>query len=341
VVGHRAGVSEEAALETSLAAPQPFFVPLPGVPGLYRIRAGSTVVPGQSATVRPDQMSIQASISRHLDSASDLYHRGVDPSSGAVTLKFHFPAVARERYADALAHIVAETGVVVTVDPQPHQGALADAALRALPPGLQPVRSPAIHHAEQIVRIQCEGESVDMALIEATAAQFHTETGWRLDLILPGQTTRATSQEVWEPVTATRWLEYNAARAVAAEFFDPSSGCYKIGADQASSTLILRFHFPDTARRRYAEELATLAHETGWRVALHPEPHQGALQTQARQVLPPELRVIGTPALQHPNRTVVVRCQGATPAELDAARAAFTETTGWGLVVQGDGPPAP
>ena len=113
-----------------------------------------------------------------MPTAPDLYHRGVDPKSGAVTLKFHLPAAARERYADALARIAAETGVEVTVDPQPHQGALADPALSVLPPGLQPTRSPAIHHGEQVVRVQCQGEPVEAAAIEAAAQQFHTQTGW-------------------------------------------------------------------------------------------------------------------------------------------------------------------
>ena len=74
--------------------------------------------------------------------------------------------------------------------------------------------------------------------------------------------------------------------------------------------MIMRFHFPDVARELYAEEFAHLAHDTGWRVTLHPEPHQAALQAQAREVLPRGLRIVGTPAIQHPLRTVAVRYQG-------------------------------
>ena len=151
---------------------------------------------------------------------------------------------------------------------------------------------------------------------------------------MPGQAVAVASPDVWEPETAPQWLELNEARSVAGDILGPNSGCYKIGADQASNTLILRFHFPDIARQRYAKTLADVAHYTGWRVTVHPEPHQGALQAQARQVLPPGLRVFGTPALQHANRTVVVRCQGAADGDLEAAQAEFAETTGWRLVVQ-------
>src|SRR5919202_2617860 len=182
--GHRAGPAEEAEIEALLATPQPFFTPLPGVPGLYRVRPGATAAAG-AATVRPDQTSIQASIARHLDGAPDLYHRGVDPATGTVTLKFHFPAVAQQRYADSLARIAAETGVEVTVDPQPHQGALAEAALAALPPGLQPTRPPSLYHAEQVVRIACDDDPVSPEVLRSAVAQFQEETGWRLEVSLP------------------------------------------------------------------------------------------------------------------------------------------------------------
>jgi hypothetical protein len=291
--------------------------------------------PGGRPAVRPDQTAIQASIARHLGAAPDLYHRGVDPNTGTVTLKFHFPAVARERYAAGLAQIRAETGVDVQVDPNPHQGMLADAALSVLPSDLQNLKAPSIHHTEQVVRVQCEGTIVDSAVLEEAALRFHTITGWRLDLILPGQRLAAPAVAAWEPTAATGWMELNAARNLVVERFGPDTGCYKVGADQQSSTLILRFHFPDVARRRYAAELAQLAHDTGWRVALHPEPHQGVLQARAREVLPIGLTALGTPALQHAQRTVLVRCRGeAASGDIAAAEATFEETTGWRLAVQ-------
>ena len=131
--GNAAGPVEEAAIDALLALPQPYFTALPAVPGLYRVRMGTPSEPGGMVVVRPDQAAIQASIARHLGTAPDLYHRGVDPNTGTVTLKFHFPAVARERYAEDLAQIRAETGVAVQVDSNPHQGMLAESALSVLP----------------------------------------------------------------------------------------------------------------------------------------------------------------------------------------------------------------
>jgi len=333
--GTSAGPAEESAVETTLAAPQPYFSALPGVPGLFRVRGGTTAQPGQAPTVRPDQAGIQASIARLLGDAPDLYHRGVDPNTGAVTLKFHFPAVARERYADALARLGAETGVPVEVDPNPHQGVLAEAALALLPPGIHAEKSPSIHHTDQVVRLQCDGEQVDPAVVDEATRRFQETTGWRLELRLPGQKPVASLASGWEPTEARHWLELNAARNLAVERFGLDSGCYKVGADQARSTLILRFHFPDVARRRYDQELAGLANDTGWRVILHPEPHQAALQAEAVEALPPALRPLGTPALLHPQRTVVVRCHGqGTADEISAAQAGFEAATGWKLTLQ-------
>lgn len=333
--GNTAGPDEDATVETILATPQPYFVALPAVPGLFRVRSGTATQPGQAPAIRPDQTGIQASISRHLGDAPDLYHRGVDPVTGAVTLKFHFPAVARERYADAIAEVGRETGVAVQVDPNPHQGLLAEAALAVLPPSIQPLKAPSIHHTEQVVRIQCDGEQIAADDIQAAAQRFQATTGWRLELNLPGQRQVAPVAAGWEPSEATHWLEFNTARNLAVGRFGLDSGCYKVGMDQANNTLIMRFHFPDVARVRYAEELALLAEDTGWRVTLHPEPHQAALQAQAREVLPPTVRALGTPALLHPQRTVAVRFQGqAAPEELAAAQAAFTATTGWQLTLQ-------
>ena len=332
--GNAAGPVEEQVVESLLSMPQPYFVVLPSVPGMYRVRAG-TGQPGQSPVVRADQVAIQASIQRHLGDAPDLYHRGVDPQTGTITLKFHFPAVARERYAAELERIGVETGVDVRVDPNPHQGMLAEAALALLPRGMRATKAPALHHTEQVVRVQCDGDAVDSVALETVAHRMQETTGWRLDLVLPGQKAVASTLAAWEPQGVGVRLDATAARNLAVGRFDEESGCYKVGIDQAKHTLILRFYFPDSARAYYDEEFGYLADDTGWRITLHPEPHQAALQAEARAVLPPTLDVIGTPALHHQQRSVLARYRGeATEGELHAAQQDFAQVTGWQLTLQ-------
>jgi len=339
--GAAAGAEEEQHVQQALESPQPYFAQLPGVPGLWRLRtpvearraqaAGAQALGGHARS-RADQAAIQAIVDRHLAHAEDLYRRGVDAETGAITLGFYFPDVAGRRYADALAAIVEEAGVSVTIAPQPHQGMLADAALAALPAGLTATRAPSILFDERAVRIRCDG-SADQETIDRAQARFQVQTGWQLELALTIQPELTPPAE--SPAGVTERLKMNLATWSAQELFGPATGCYKIGADQQSGILILRFEFPDVARTRYADQIAELARGTGWQVQVHPQPHQGALDAAARAALPQGLTLIGAPSLAAPTREVTMRCRGqADPAAVEAARAAFMELTGWSLVIR-------
>ncbi len=339
--GEAAGAEEEQQTQQILEAAQPYFAPLPGVPGLWRLRtpvearraqaAGAQALGGHARS-RADQASIQAIVDRHLAHADDLYRRGVDAETGAVTLSFYFPDMAGRRYADALAAIAEEAGVSVMIAPQPHQGVLADAALAALPQGLTAARAPSILLDERAVRIRCDG-TAKQEDIDQAQTRFQAQTGWQLELALTFQPELAPPAEV--PAGVTERLKMNLATWSAQELFGPATGCYKIGADQQAGILILRFEFPDVARTRYADQIAELARATGWQIQVHSQPHQGALDTAARAALPEGLALIGAPSLASPTREVTLRCRGeADPAAIEAARAAFAEQTGWSLVIR-------
>jgi Cft2 family RNA processing exonuclease len=340
--GAAAGEEEELQTQQVLEAAQPYFAPLPGVPGLWRLRtpvearraqaAGAQALGGHARS-RADQASIQALVDRHLAHADDLYRRGVDAETGAVTLSFYFPDMAGQRYADALAAIAEEAGVSVTIAPQPHQGVLADTALAALPAGLTAARAPSILLDERAVRIRCDG-TAKQDDIDQAQARFQAQTGWQLELALTFQPELA-APPAESPAGVTERLKMNLATWSAQELFGPATGCYKIGADQQAGVLILRFEFPDVARARYADQIAELARGTGWQIQVHPQPHQGALDAAARAALPAGLALIGAPSLASPTREVTLRCRGeADPAAIEAARAAFAEQTGWSLVIR-------
>jgi Cft2 family RNA processing exonuclease len=342
--GVASGEAEELQAQQLLESSQPYFAPLPGVAGLWRLRtpiearraqAAGAQAAGGRAGARVDQTAIQAIVDRHLAQAEDLYRRGVDAGSGAVTLGFYFPDVAAQRYAEAIAAIAQAAGVSVAIAPQPHQGMLAEAALAALPEGLAAARAPSILLDERVVRVRCDG-TTEQQMIAAAKRRFEEQTGWRLELALAAQAptpTQATPAD-----GAAERLKINLATWAAQELFGPETGCYKIGADQQAGVLILRFEFPDVARERYAAQLAELARDTGWQVQVHPQPHQGALDAAARAALPAGLTLVGAPSLATATREVTLRCRGeADPAAVEAARAAFAEKTGWGLVVRGTG----
>ncbi|HEX6288084.1 MAG TPA: MBL fold metallo-hydrolase [Herpetosiphonaceae bacterium] len=345
--GEAAPADAEQDAAAALVEAQPYFVELPGVPGLYRVRSATEVRRAQAAgvratatTARPDQTALLALVQQHLGDAPDLYHRGVDPESGAITLSFHFPDVARARYAQAIQTVQDAAGVAVRIAPQPHQGALAQAALAVLPAGLIVERTPSIRFEQRVVALRCVG-SAPVAAIAAAQQQFYEETAWSLEVTCRAADGGTVSVSGSAPPRALQHrLEYNAALALARALFPPETGCYKIGADQQAGMLLLRFHFPGPAQTRWAEQLRALADQTGWQVAVHPLEHQGALEAEVRRVLPDQATLVGAPSLHRERREVVARYRGAlTPAEIAAAGSAFAAVTGWTLQLRPAGAP--
>lgn len=339
--GDHADEASERTTAEALEGGQPFFAILPGVAGLFRVRPATEVrrvlATGGSApraAERPDQSGLLAIVKQQLGEVPDLYHRGVDPDSGTITLAFHFPDVARVRYADAIQAIQDEAGVSVRIAPNAHQGALAQAARAVLPAGLTLERNPSLRLDERVLHLRCRGNAPSAA-ITAAQAQFHEQTAWRLEIVCrEGDQVPLSGDETLPVAAPDQRLEYNAALAVARALFPPETGCYKIGADQQAGTVLLRFHFPGPAQTRYAEQLVVLGQRTGWQVSVHPLEHQAALEGAVRQILPRQAELVGAPSFHRDRNEVVARYRGVlASAEIAAAGAAFAELTGWTLLL--------
>jgi hypothetical protein len=285
---------------------------------------------------RPDQAAIQVIIDRRLGDAPDLYRRSVDAQTGAITLGFFFPDVAGVRYADAIAAIAEEAGVPVALASEPHQQALADAALATLPAGLSPARAPSIKFALRAVQVRCDGAAEPAVQRDAEQA-FRERTGWRLEIVTAAPPSLSAEAAVVRP-DAVEPAPQNIALDIARELFPSYLGCYKIGLDAAAATLTLRFYFPDVAAAAHKERLEQLAASTGWAVKVHPQVHQEELIRAVAEALPDGVSLDGRPSLDHERRTVVARCRGAlAPEQVVAAQAAFAERTGWALALAGGG----
>ncbi len=317
--------------------------PVAGAAGLWRLRPPIEVrrdaaagLRGGAGQPRPDQMAIQALIDHHLGHAPDLYRRSVDATSGSVTLGFFFPDVASQRYAEQIAALAAEAGVAVALASEPHQQALADAALAALPAGLTPMRSPSLKFALRTVQLRCEGAATPEA-IQAAEAAFHEQTGWRLEAISAASAQQAADQAVVAP-SDVEPVQQRIALDTARELFPSFLGCYKIGLDAQALTLTLRFYFPELAATQHAERLAQLAAATGWTVKVHPQAHQDALQRAAAEALPRARSSTGGPRSSR-NAVWWSRATAAPwhPEQVAAAQSAFHERTGWTLALSGGG----
>jgi Cft2 family RNA processing exonuclease len=286
--------------------------------------------------VRPDQMWILSVIEQHIGSPPDLYRKSVNPDTGEVSLAFHFPAVARERYRTQLEAAAEEAGVTVTIAPQPHQGALNNAARAVLPSPLVATKT-SIHHDRDVIRLKCSGTASDEDRA-AAINRFAEQTGWNLEIETDDQKPRskaAGAKPGSPPVANKNRLDLHTAMGVVRDALKDDPEFYKISADQGQGVLMMRFHFPEMAETRHATLLANLAEQTGWHITVYPELHQGAMEALVRRLLPAEVEVIGTPSLYRKNRQVTAKIKGQAEREaLQAASKTFSATTGWSLVLQ-------
>ncbi|NJN68214.1 MAG: hypothetical protein HC884_16620 [Chloroflexaceae bacterium] len=305
-----------------------------------------TALAAGAGEMRPDQTWILSVIDKYLPNSPDLYRRGVNPDTGEVTLSFHFPSVAQTKYRAMLDAASKEAGVAITIAPQPHQGALTDAAHAVLPATLTVTRT-SLHHDRETIRLRCAGKAT-LEEAEAARIRFREQTGWTLEIdheslqivssssVLPSSPSSPSSPPSPPSSSATpHRLDLHTAMALVRAALRDAQDFYKVSADQAQGVLMVRFHFPDIARVRYADTLDRLSNQTGWTVTVYPEPHQGAMEALVRRTMPEGAEVVGAPSLYRKNRQVLTKVRGrAEKKALDRAREAFAQTTGWTLVVQ-------
>ena len=281
----------------------------------------------------PDQNWLQEMITYHLGHADDLYRRSIDPDSGDITLAFHFPAIAEERYRTEIATIAEETGVLVNIAPQPHQGELVRIARVLLPTGLSEYGTPSIYHESQIIQIKCQGEATPEA-IKKTQEDFQARTGWSLELARQSTSKSVASQSVPTPTLAQVRIDQNRAIQSAHRLLYDQPGYVKVGAEPGRYLLHARFHFPEVARQRYADLFSQIEAQTGWQVLVQEGTNQGALAQMAGSVLPVGLTPINSPSIYHSQQTVIIKCKGsASWEEILAAQQRFSAETGWELTI--------
>jgi hypothetical protein len=245
---------------------------------------------------------------------------GLEVGTSTLVLRFHFPKAAQTRYADIFAELEAETGWSVRLHPTTNQQALIEMAHNLLPPGLTCNGTPSLYLDAQTVGVQCLGNATSEA-IQETEQLFLAETGWQLNLVLPGQ----------KAATPSR-VPQGQAISMASAMFSTVPDFYRVSVDPTKGNIWLHFHFPEVARQRYLEQLTTLANETGWRVYLHPNAHQKALLEAARRLLPEGVGINGKASIYQESRTLTLPCTAPLSTEIqETMQRQFAEETGWQL----------
>ncbi len=111
------------------------------------------------------------------------YKASADQATCIVTLRFHFPEIAKAQHGTQLAELANFIGWSVTIWPQPHQEALMRVAREALPPSLRPSGAPAIQSVTREVALRAQGSATPEEIAAAEAA-FTAKTGWSLRIVL-------------------------------------------------------------------------------------------------------------------------------------------------------------
>jgi Cft2 family RNA processing exonuclease len=331
----QASAEEIAEAQSSFYEETGWYLELQGVTIATAGAPGSVEAPGETANTPTSSQEIrQPAMNQHdaiqlaqrlLSNLPDFYKAGAEPANATLLLRFYFPAVAQTRYAELFAQLEEQTGWYVRLHPAVHHQALVEMARRLLPEGLTSNGTPSLHLDRETVRVYCQGNTSPEA-IQATQQRFLEDTGWRLELLMPGQRPEYT--------TSLR-LPRDEALTLAREMFNTVPGFYRVGADPTKGTLWLHFHFPDTARPRYMEQLVDLATRTGWRVYLYPNAHERALIAQATRLLPEGVSITGKPSVHQDTRRLYVNLTGLLSPEANKEiQRKFTEETGWKLDLQ-------
>ncbi|NJO05031.1 MAG: hypothetical protein HC876_05605 [Chloroflexaceae bacterium] len=105
----------------------------------------------------------------------------VDVAAHSLTVRFAFPDIARQRYADVLPALQEQTGWAIVVYPHANQQALAQTVAQLLPAHVHLLGTPSIYQDTQHVAITCTAPLAPEQTRHITDA-FAATTGWTLEV---------------------------------------------------------------------------------------------------------------------------------------------------------------
>lgn len=283
-----------------------------------------------------NQTEVMEEAQRVFGALPDFYAKGARPGQLELLLSFHFPARARERYAEQLAELARRSGWKVVLNQHPHQEATLAAAREAMPAGWELLKTPAVY-PEGRVRVQArapEGEHDLVALQEA----FRERTGLELTLELEGARSAPRLSAVPTHGAGQR-MEQNQAfsriksalQAAGAEVFRASRKTEADGGECLELTLI-----SPQVGARHAELVEALARETGWPMRLNPEPNQVVIKRRARELVPAGWGLRKEPGFFKVEGCVRLKLEGRPgPEEVRRVSEQLERETGYRLEVAG------
>jgi len=144
------------------------------------------IAPGKKAVTSSRMLQGEAMslASETFKEVPDFYRVGADANKGILWVHFHFPNIAKGRYAQQIADLANKTGWKVYLYPYVHQLALIEAARRLLPEGVVVNGKASLYEDSRTLTLTCSG-TIRAEEREDMQRQFSIKTGWTLDLRTP------------------------------------------------------------------------------------------------------------------------------------------------------------
>jgi Cft2 family RNA processing exonuclease len=207
--------------------------------------------------------------------AARLRKSGYRLSDHILTLTFDFPDSSGEYYADLISALREETGWQVEITPETNQSALNALVRELQPKGWQIVKGPAIHRDQKRVAVSLASFSFLNGDIDEICDQFFKISGWELDITEGPQIASVSA------IAHDGRMEINAAYAHIKSALEGST-LYRTSLKD--DEIVLSFISRQVAER-YQGQMTVLASQTGWQLAVNPQPNQGVILEVARALL--------------------------------------------------------
>lgn len=314
----------------------------PNLEELSGSEAGDAGVP--ELVERMEQNSALALLDEMFPPGSGLYRKGIEREEGRVVLYFEFPEVAAQKYREQLNVFSAETGWEISLHPEAHHGALSDLARSLIPAGWMLLKNPSIYRENRQVTVKCRVPAGhDQAGFAEAAGLFREQTGF--ELILAGE-----NRNPAHPVelnlaprnqeAAAERMEINLAYAtIRGRLGDAGAVVYKTGKKSGPGGEYLEVGFiSPQVGERFKDILQALAAETGWPLAINPEPNQNEIKTLVRASIPSEWGLKKEPGFFKDRLEVRVKLVNPPEDSEDSVKRELVRTiemrTGYRLVLE-------
>jgi hypothetical protein len=302
-------------------------------PFLYKLRTitQQTADGAQERGLADNQQEVTDIIDSLFPSGTGLYRRSLHLDRKTVMLSFFFPKVALKTFEAKLEELRSKILWKVEINPETHQQALVDVALKLIPKEWDIKKRPAIHAQHNTVSVQTNSLG-ELDAIRAIIQKFYDETGFRL--VFDNAKGLSTAPEVAEAEPKGPAMEINASYKYIRDTFEGGPHKpLKVGLKNSPSKHIeVAFLSPELGVR-YKETLSKISQEIGWEIRIRQHADQHKIKEIAKELLA-KYKIAKEPGFQSGSGAVEVRV-GLIPEYEDRKELEkqFEELTGCRLVI--------